>query len=169
MNWPCFEFEGKTYDFSYLEEKTVSYLQAAQGTNPPRGYRVDVSYSHHCFTRSIGDENPTPDMIYRGHPDDLRIFDVARFRLSNRLPAITKNLMSRTCFKTNQDNFLTVEIVNKEQTLEYEIYFKAYKPRAKPTSISLVVQSAYVRDVTHLKDRPQKKVISFASILYDAK
>ena len=64
-------------------------------------------------------------------------------------------------------NFFVIELVNSLNIpVEYEIYFNAYKP-ARKGPVTLVVQSAYVRDKAHMPDRPRAKLIKFVVILFN--
>ena len=55
---------------------------------------------------------------------------------------------------------------NALSDIEYEIFFKAYKA-GKRGPVTITVQSAYVRDEEHMKDRPQGKPIGFYIILFN--
>ena len=166
MRWATFSHEGKQFELCHLHPKTVSYMQPAKGTSPPRVYKVEVIFSMHCFTRGIENETPDAALLY-SDSRETRIFDFKRYALSHRLPAIVDTLMTRQCFHTERGNFFTIEITNEQgDTTEYEIYFTASKA-AKAGVINLFVQSAYSRDSAHKSNRPQRKPIGFAVILYN--
>lgn len=166
MRWRPFSHNGTLYDLGHLHPRIISYLQPAKGTRPPHCYRVEVIFSLHCFTRSMEGETPDQALLY-GDDRETRIFDFERYSLSHRLPAIVGSLMTRKCFHTDKGNFLTVEIIDDQgNKVDYEIYFAASKS-AKPGIVTVYLQSAYTRDTAHGKNRPQKKPISFAVILFN--
>ena len=169
MRWAQICHEGKTYSLDHLHPKTVSYFQPAKGTNPPRGYTVDVIYSLHCFTRGLQGEIPHPDLLV-SDSRETRYFDFRRYELSHKLPAIIGGLMTSRCFHTERGNYFTVKVVDESgSALDYEIYFTASKS-SKNGVINLYVQSAYTRDFKHRANRPRidSKPVSFSLILYSA-
>jgi len=164
LRWAAFSHDGKTYDLAHLHPKTVTFFQSAKGTNPPRGYKVDLIYSLHCFTRGMEGETPDPQLLY-SDDRETRIFDFRRYELSNRLPAIIEGLMTCKCFHADRGNFFTIKMVDEEgKQVDYEIYFTVSKS-SKPGTINLFVQSAYTRDKG--KRARQQKPISFSVILFN--
>ncbi len=129
-------------------------------------YNVEVIFSLHCFTRGMEKETPDAALLYRDSRE-TRIFDFKRYALSHRLPTIIDGLMTCKCFHTERGNFFTIEIID-EQGIKtgYEIYFTASKS-SKAGVVNLFVQSAYARDSAHKSNRPRKKSIAFAVILYN--
>ncbi len=141
-------------------------MQPAKGSNPPRGYRVEVIFSLHCFTRGMENETPATALLY-SDSRETRIFDFGRYELSQRLPGIIANLMTCKCFHTGRGNFFTIEILHDQGArVDYEIYFTASKS-SKAGIVNLYVQSAYARDPSHRGNRPRMKPISFPVILYN--
>jgi hypothetical protein len=134
---------------------------------PERRYKTDVTFSSHCFTRGLKDgEQPERALLY-SDVRETRIFDFRRYTLSKYLPGIVDGLAERKCFHTGVGNFFTVEICDENGSpAEYEIFFKAYKP-AKKGTISLSVESAYVRDKQHANAKPFGKAIGFYVILFN--
>jgi hypothetical protein len=166
VQWVPFHFNEKQYDLDHLHPRTVIYLQPAKGAKPARDYTVDVLFSLHCFTRSMGNEILDPALLYSDNRE-TRIFDFRRYALSHCLPGIIDRLMTCKCFHTEHGNFFTVEILDEQgNKIEYEIYFTASKS-SKNGVVNLYVQSAYARDSAHRANRPQKKPIGFAIILYN--
>lgn len=81
MRWDPFNYQGKEYDLSHLHQETATYFQPAKGSNLPRGYRVDIIYSLHCFSREIGSDPNYPDLFY-SDSRETRHFDFKRYALS---------------------------------------------------------------------------------------
>jgi len=169
VQWKPFIHNGQTYDLSHLHPSVHFYFQPAKGLLPPRGYRVNILYSLHCFTRSGAGETIDPALEY-GDDRETRVFDFRRYNLSLQLPAIVKNLMGAKCFEADRDNFFTLHVVDDQgNNVDYEVYFKASKSSINGT-LNLFVQSAYPRDAAYRGNRPRKhpKSIGFAVVLYNA-
>ena len=98
-------------------------FQPAKGSNPPRGYTVDITYSMHCFTREIGSNPMDPELCY-SDSRETRHFDFKRYALSFHLPGIIKGLMGGKCFHAKNDNYLTIALIDEDgHKIDYEIYF----------------------------------------------
>ena len=137
---------GDRYDISHLERQVVEYVQHATAKDPERRYRVEVTYSDHCYTK--------------GRPDGGRLFDPERYEQSKQLPKIVAALMSRECHHTGRTNFVTFDI---DKTRTYEVYFEVFKRGG----LRLRVQSAYIRDAGGAANRPRRAKINFHTILYN--
>ena len=162
LRWKAFSFENKEYDLGHLHPKTVRYFQPAQGTKLHRGYTVHVTFSLHCFTRSMENQTPDPALSYSDHRE-TRLFDFRRYALSHRLPQLIESLMSGKCYRTDRANFFLVHVLDDNgNEIDYEVYFAV--STASQGGLNLFVQSAYVRDTRHRGNR--SKPISFAAILY---
>lgn len=165
MKWKAFEFNDKAYNLTHLHPRVCSYMQPAKGTNPPRAYTVEISFSMHCFTRGSEGEIPDPALLY-SDSRETRIFDFDRYNLSQHLNVIINGLADRKCFHSGHGNYFTVEVQKDNANLEYEIYFTVSRSSKKGV-LNLFVQSAYVRDATHTANKPIRKPIGFHVILYD--
>jgi hypothetical protein len=168
MRWNPFEHGGNVYDLAHLHPKTVTFTQAAKGDKPARTYTVDVTFGLHCFTRGSKDnEKPDPTLLY-SDSREVRIFDFQRYELSKRLPEIIEGLPNRKCYHTGgKRNFFSIELINDGgNKVEYDIFFTASRS-SKRGVLTLFVQSAYVRDVNHASNRPQKNAVGFYVILFN--
>jgi hypothetical protein len=169
VQWKPFVHNEQTYDLGHLHPSLCSYFQPAKGSNPPRGYRVNVLYSLHCFTREGAGETVDPLMQYNDDRE-TRTFDFRRYNLSLQLPEIIKNLMGAKCYEADRGNFFTVHVADEQgNSIDYEVYFTASKSSTAGL-INLFVQSAYPRDVAYRSNRPKKhpKPIGFAVVLFNA-
>jgi hypothetical protein len=145
----------------------LTYEQPAKGDAPARVYRVDVMYGLHCFTRGRGQKLPQENALLYQDDRETRVFDLARYELSKRLPEIIEGLAQRKCYHTGKGNFFSVEIVNENgEIVEYDIFFAASRSSTKGR-INLFVQSAYVRDANYASNRPSRKPIGFYVILFN--
>jgi hypothetical protein len=141
-------------DVSHLAARAIEYIVPAGKGTPERKYRVQVSYSNHCWTRGEVDGD--------GNKTGRRVFDQVRYDLSKQLPAIIGDLVNRKCSFALDRNFFTVDI---QGVGEYEVYFIVAKNVAG--EITLHVQSAYVRDDNRILDRPRWRTIRFSVILFN--
>ena len=167
--WISFECHGIHYHLSHLQPKAVIFLQPADKGKPERKFKVVVSYSHHCFSRHIEDEEQIDRDMIMDNPKktDPRIFDQKRYELSQKLPGIIEDLGNRICFHTDHSNFFTIEILDdKLEKIEYEVYFKVFRSETDGL-VNLIVQSAYTRDAKNKENRPKKKKINFFTILFN--
>jgi hypothetical protein len=165
MKWQPFLHQNVAYGLSHLHPRGITYEQPAKGDKPALQYRVEVSFSLHCFTRGI-EENERPDrkLLY-SDSREARVFDFQRYELSKRLPDIVQDLPRRKCYNTGKGNFFTVAVTGDQgQKIEYDIFFEASRSTRK--GLVLFVQSAYVRDAQH-GSRPQAKPIGFYVILFN--
>jgi hypothetical protein len=165
LRWAEFSYQDKTYDLSHLHPKTVSYIRPAKGKDPARTYAVDVIFSFHCFTHECkDDEEPDPALLLT-HGSETRVFDFARWELSNQLPGIISGLMERKCFHAGRSNYLTVELMNNSRVANYSVFFEVSRASRKG-ALNLYVQSAHVREIQGQKQR-HNPPIAFAFILHN--
>lgn len=146
-------------DISHLRAHTVIFVVPPDQKKgkPEIKYSVEVSYSNHCYTKSMRSE--------RGEKTEVREFDETRYELSKRLPEIVSGLMNRKCSFAQERN-LNYFTVDAGPDGEYEIYFEVFKKPGTKT-LGLRVQSAYVRDQDKLSSRPRWRAIKFSVILFN--
>ena len=163
MKWRKFSYRGSEYNLSHLHPFEWHYNVQKEHKAPARAYRFNVTFSMHCFTRKpLRTETVDPALYYRG-PKESRIFCFARYDLSTQLPDIIRSLGQRVCWHTHHDNFFTVELQDPEgRKSEYEIYFDVF--RSKKGWMTLMIQSAYVRDERHETSQPRKRKVRFSVI-----
>lgn len=144
------------YDLSHLEPHTIKFIVPGNEKTgiPERVYLVEVSYSDHCYTKSVVDRATSKKA-------QNREFDPARYELSKQLPEIIGSLSERRCSfaqACQRQNYFTISVG------EYEVYFEVFK---REKSLVLRVQSAYVREPENLINRPKWRPIRFGIILYN--
>jgi hypothetical protein len=167
VEWKEFRHGGSTYDLSHLRPFTSSFERAATDEHAAESFSLNISFSHHCFTRGLPADGRTDDPSLRFDVDgDRRIFDERRWRLSKHLPGIISSLAVRKCRQTGHSNFLTVALLDEDGTrIEYDVFFRVWKPgRGR---LNLYVESAYVRDEADKKNRPRGRAIGFFVILHN--
>lgn len=166
--WAPFTYNSTTYDLSHLHPRTTIVTQNATAEKPKRVFNLVVFFSLHCFTRGIApSESLNPALCY-SDARETRLFDFQRYELSKRLPQIIAELAQRKCYHSGKGNFFVVELVDASgASEEYEVFFVASRSSTRGI-INLFVQSAYIRDKTHLAARPaQRKPIRFEILLHN--
>lgn len=85
----------------------------------------------------------------------------------NCSPDIVGELPKLKYYHSGKGNFFTVTTADDQgQQVEYDIFFAASRSRKKGT-VTLFVQSAYVRDAQHRSSRPRLRQIGFLVILFN--
>jgi hypothetical protein len=163
IKFPAFQHAGKVYDLSHLDPSVVQYIQAGTDKEAAKVYNVNVIYTQHCFTRDIPRSGDYDETLICTDGKERRLFDVARWKLSKRLPGIVRTLAKRSCQHAKENNFVTVEAVTEDgNTVEYDIFFVASKAM-RSGFIHLFIQSAYLRERKQTGRR-----VGFLKILYSA-
>lgn len=161
MKWNSFEYRGEEYELTHLNPFQWEYKQKKEVKHPERIYRFNIRFSMHCFTTqaSQGTDNA---LIYSG-PKETRQFCFERYELSKQLADVIRNINNKTCWHTRHGNFFTIEIQDQEgKKKDYEIYFKVHK--SEKGWLTLIVQSAYIRDENHSTTQPRKRKVRFSVI-----
>ena len=167
MKWLPFNYGGKRYDLAHLHPCTLEYRRPSEGNKAAEVYRVEVTYTIHCFSRELKAEEICDNALIYSDGYESRVFDFRRYELSKLLPAIIQALPDRKPYHNkNRRNFFTVEAVTDEAlTVEYDIFFKV-KKKAKGR-LEMIIETAFVRDLGHNSTRPDGKPIRFWIILHN--
>lgn len=143
--------DGRTYDVSHLNAAWVEY------TLESRQYKFLVSYSHHCFAKTVSDYNECESWAYP-YPRDPRHFHEYRYQLSHDLPAIIAALGTAITYHGRRGNYAVCEITNDEgREICYQVIFSVFRVHKK---YRMHISSAYV-----LSKRPKIKKVGFARIV----
>jgi hypothetical protein len=167
LTWNEFKLAEQAYDLKHLRPYTTSFERPAKGNRPTEKFSVNITFSHHCFTRGLPRDGRAYDLKLRfDHDGDHRIFDTDRWKLSKLLPDIITKLPNNKCHQTGHGNFFTIELVAGDgSTIEYEVFFRVWKPgRGR---LVLHVESAYVREENYGVSRPKGSAIDFYVILHN--
>lgn len=144
-DYPHTTIQGKTYTFEHLAPLTLSVPVKSGQT--VRIVSVVVHFSCHCFTEAHDPGLHTPDLIYR-HRGEVRAFQVDRYELSKKLPAIIESLPTRKVFFTKETNYLVVESIDQDgRRVSYTVFFDLKRARGIGYDLAMTVESAYVKDV----------------------
>lgn len=153
QQWPAFTCDGITYDLSHLDAHEVTFKLKDSNL------RFIVTYSHHCFAKdcAIG-TNSDPKWSYLCG-NELRPFNLERYNLSKRLPALIPNLITAKTYYAGYDNYAFCEIIQGEVVVHYKVAFVAFREFKK---FRLHITSAYPVDTN---EYTSKNSVKFASIL----
>lgn len=164
-----FFFDKKVYSLSHLNSFRVTYIQPATKDKQEKKYHCIIEFSTHCFTKdphkNTSDNTKYSDeLIYKTEKEN-RIFCFERYNLSFRLPNILKNEMTKNkCYFTSaNDKFLSIDVIEDEKKINYEIYFSLKKSSLKECDVHIFINSAYIRSDN--KTIPRRKNISFFVLL----
>jgi hypothetical protein len=166
VNWSEFEHAEQVYDLKHLRPYTTSYERPAKDKRPAEKFSVNVTFSHHCFTRGLPRDGSAYDLTQRfDYEGDYRIFDVDRWELSKLLPGIIAKLPANKCQQSGHGNYFTIEMIAGDgRKIEYEVFFRVWKPGKG--RIYLHVDTAYIREEDYGSSRPKGMTIDFYVILY---
>ncbi|HTH75110.1 MAG TPA: hypothetical protein VL635_11955 [Trinickia sp.] len=167
IEWAAFTYAGVRYDLSHLHPRRLTFTQPPSDCRPERTYAVQLIYSLHCFTRSAEHGEPIDAALLYGDSRETRVFCERRYRMSKALPRIVDDLGRRPCYHTGKGNFFVVELIDDlGAKREYEVYFTASRASERGV-LNLFIQSAYVRDREHRRNRPKKKPVRLYVILHN--
>lgn len=168
IRWKPFVRGDIVYSLDHLHPRQLEYEQPAEDNRPARKYRVQLIFGLHCFTRSPAPGETVDVTLQYSDSRETRLFCPRRYQMSFLLPTIMEGLQQRRCFHTGKGNFFVVEIVDESGARqEYEVYFLATRA-ARRGELNLFVQSSYIRDDRHARNRPNKKPIRLYAILFGA-
>ena len=167
MKWKPFTFQDQQYDLSHLHPFELEVVHAAPNNKPAITYSFEVHFSLHCFSKSILSDDDRA-LAYSDNRE-TRTFCFDRYRLSQQLPAIIKDIGNKRCNHTGKGNFFIVELIDDTgNNIEYEIYFDV-SGQGKKQPMRLYIQSAYVRNDESRAYRHKTKKISFYVIAHNRK
>lgn len=166
--WEPFRLADVVHDLSHLHPRRLTLTFAARDGKPAQHYIVDVIFGLHCFTRAVNPEAGDAEEALRYRDKrETRIFCHRRYALSFKLPEVVGSLPLRPCYHTGRGNFLLLEWVDESgERQEYEIYITVTRSRERG-ALRLYVQSAYVRDRTHIGSRPRRRVLKTRVLLHN--
>lgn len=135
---------------SHLDVSKVEY-----DINSKR-FEFYVTYSHHCFTKTVEGLNDCISWLYESKKD-LRHFNDNRYKMSFKLPQIIQSLPTSNTYHGKAGSFAVCEIINEEgEKIFYQVVFKAYRAQKK---YRIHVMSAYP-----VNKRPSPRKVRFSVI-----
>lgn len=161
LAWEMHCMDEQEYTLDHLHPYLWEITVPATSKHPARSLQVRVSYSLHCFTRSSKEGEIVPGDAWYSDNRESRVFDVLRWELSKYLPEIIATLEKRRCLHTGREEFVTVEVLHEERTLDYAVFFTVTKGKKSGADLNLFVNSAHER----AESIQHKKPIRFHVIL----
>lgn len=151
QHWRSFSIESDTYDLGHLDAEKVCYwINQVE-------YRFYVTYSHHCFTKTVAGLNEAVKYLYPS-PKDKRHFHMERYRLSYELPRIIKALPDAITYHGRRGSYAVCEIITSEgDTIYYQVAFSMFRVNKK---YRLHITTAFP-----LPARPKVKKVRFERIV----
>lgn len=145
MKWNAFELDGQVYDLSHLDGFAYDLIVLAQEGKPERAYRLNVTFSIHCFTRGAKAGEAIPAPLAYSDSRETRIFDVDRYEQSKRLRAIVETLGERKCHHDAHGNYYVFEVEDEQGVKHYYSVFFTVSKAGKKAGLNLYVTTAHMR------------------------
>lgn len=138
QSWINYKVDDSEYELGHLDALKVSF----QHPEREECYTIYFTFSNHCFTRSIkDDERPDLSSIYP-YPKDRRVFDLRRYSLSRQLPQIIETLPEHFCFHGGYSRYCSCRVTEDDgNEVEYQIVYRVWKANGK---MRFHVESAYL-------------------------
>jgi len=153
QSWPAFVHQGRTYDFSHLDEYEVEVIDSEK-----QARRIAVSFSDHCFTR---DRDAADDPALR-YPHSTRIvghFCVERYHLSLGVRQHIAHAMDGKVWNIEGENFAIIPTVNHEGiAVLYGIVFSLDRVKGRSVDLDMRVRTAYPCD--------EKDIVTFGVVRF---
>jgi hypothetical protein len=145
MNWHAFTLHDQHYDLSHLDGFAYDLTIPAKDDKPEQVYRLNVTFSIHCFTRSArADEVIERNVAYRDSRE-TRIFDVDRYQQSKRLREMLETLADKKCYHDKHGNYYVFEVEDKAGVKGYYSVFFTVSKAGRKEGLNLYVTTAHVR------------------------
>lgn len=156
----------KTFNLDHLDVLTVNITQKPS-KGKPAVIPCRITFSHHCFTDKLkSGQQCNPNQIYREPNREGRFFCIERYEASlNYLRELVETSFSNgntKCFKDPKYRlpyFLIKGIDFHGCKVSYEVYFLIHKSNNDRSAVSVLIDTAFIRDSRNLK-RIQKGKIS---------
>jgi hypothetical protein len=145
MKWRAFTHGKTVYDLGHLHPFEYDLVLPAKDDKPERQYRLNVTFSMHCFTRDARkDEMVLAELAY-SDDRETRIFEFDRYELSKRLPEIVCTLGERKCHHDKHGNFYVFEIIDKTGRRQYYSVFFTLSKAGNKAGLNLFITTAHMR------------------------
>jgi hypothetical protein len=133
MNWEGLkeigqiEVDGECVSLIHLRDKKYNLVIEGQPGYPELSFFLLVQYSTHCvsYGQKHNEENITAHLF--DHGNNPRSFCKHRYNLSQQLPEIFNNILTKVFYFTGHDNWLLIEIIDENGLKsDYEIFFRLH-------------------------------------------
>jgi hypothetical protein len=110
MKWKAFTHEKTVYDFGHLDPFEYDLVVPQKDDKPERRYRLNVTFSMHCFTRDARKGEQIPAELAYSDSRETRFFEFDRYEQSKGLAKIVRTLGERKCHHDKHGNFYVFEV-----------------------------------------------------------
>ncbi len=145
MNWKPFELGGQVFYLGHLDGFAYDLIVPAKDGKPAQSYRLNVTFSIHCFTRGAKQGEDIAAELAYSDSRETRIFDPERYEQSKRLPEIVKTLGERKCHHDKHGNYYVFEVEDEEGVKRYYSVFFTVSKAGKKAGLNLYVTTAHMR------------------------
>ncbi len=163
IRWrPHTSSDGRTYSLAHLHPFRFTCELRSPHSYAGRTITINVGFSLHVFTCAFSRAGVGADE-YRDDRE-CRAFDSERYRASLCLEALVRGLETRKCYFGTKENFVTTE-ASAPAGHEYSVFFTVRPDRTRVDTVTLIVQSAYFRQLDWGRGASQRKSVRFRVIL----
>ena len=135
------------FPINHLKSREIRYIISNKSLNVDQIVMVEVSYTSHCYTKSIKDGSVYSPESLVDDGQNKRIICPDRHWCSFELNNIMDNLASAKIYESKDKYVTYAEVLNFRGSIcSYEVYFYVKK---RGSVIYLEVVSAYSRDKAH--------------------
>jgi len=165
VNWKAFELYGRIFDLGHLDGFSYDLIVPAKGDKAEQAYRLNVTFSIHCFTRGAKQGEEITKALAYSDSRETRIFDIDRYEQSRRLRAIVETLGERKCHHDKHGNFYVFEIEDEHGVKRYYSVFFTVSKAGKKAGLNLYVTTAHMR--SHPPYAKSVKPVRFGVIVHN--
>jgi len=160
----AFILNDVAYDLSHLNPYVRHYEYLDKKTNLLRKFVIAVAFGSHCYTVKEPPEGSDKRSLLVTPLDHTRYFDEERYHCSKQVSEIIEQVIRGYCYRTGKGNYLVIKVMDDSgKSHNYEVYFTLSRINAK--TCRLFVQSAYIRDRNHDKNKIRDKKIMFSTLI----
>lgn len=145
MKWKAFTHEKTVYDFGHLDPFEYDLVVPEKDDKPEQRYRLNVTFSMHCFTRDARKGEQIPAELAYSDSRETRFFEFDRYEQSKGLAKIVRTLGERKCHHDKHGNFYVFEVVDADGRKQYYSVFFTLSKAGKKAGLNLYITTAHMR------------------------
>jgi len=143
---PPFVLEGVHFDLGHLAPLVLPCPRpAAPGLTGETPLRIEVAFSHHCYTVGTAEDPTAAETYHVAERGDVRLFNAARWELSRaHLPEMIAALPAARVEHTWElRNYRYALSAALRDGSEYQMFFSLRRSGGAVSDLRLFVESAY--------------------------
>lgn len=161
MSWPSLQLYGSTFTFDHLQTFDIEVIKPAKGDFPELRYIVRIVFHSHVFTEDCPNPGTGPEFLVdeSGRP---RVFDLARYKGSLKLPALISALVDGKtfCHEAKYGNYLYWDPPPGVDVPPFLFFFNLVVSSRDPNLIVMNVQSAYIKEQPQGINKDNRKIFA---------